>query len=187
LGPDGKPESTTQWGVSTYRYSSDGKNLAVLNSNTLSTAEVNKNGFATTIQSQGGVVLNEDAVKGQRVADNHTYKLDKKVDADVTVGSAWFNDRDLTGVTSTERTALILAASADYGSQKASQGLSLYRGIKGLRKGGGGLPTGANSAPSNMDSAAWKDYFNRLDKNARPGSAMPAPPASSPITLRLSH
>jgi hypothetical protein len=187
LGPDGKPESTTQWGVSTYRYSSDGKNLAVLNSDTLSTAEVNKNGFATTIQSQGGAVLNEDAVKGQRVADNHTYKLDKKVDADVTVGSAWFNDRDLTGVTSTERTALILAASADYGSQKASQGLSLYRGIKGLRKGGGGLPTGANSGPSNMDSAAWKDYFNRLDKNARPGSAMPAPPASSPITLRLSH
>ena len=65
--------------MSTYRYSSDGKNLAVLNSNTLSTAEVNKNGFAATIQSQGGVVLNEDAVKGQRVADNHTYKLDKKV------------------------------------------------------------------------------------------------------------
>ena len=90
LGPDGKPETTTQWGMSTYRYSSDGKNLAVLNSNTLSTAEVNKNGFATTIQSQGGAVLNEDAVKGQRVADNHTYKLDRKVDADVTIASAWF-------------------------------------------------------------------------------------------------
>jgi hypothetical protein len=186
LGSDGKPETTTQWGVSTYRYSSDGKNLAVLNSNTLSTAEVNKNGFATTIQSQDGVVLNEDAVKGQRVADNHTYKLDKKVEADVSIGSSWFYDRDLTSVTPNERKVLIGLASADYTVQKASQGISVYRGIKGLKGPGGKVPTGTGEGPTNMDSSSWKEYFNRLDKTPRPGSATPAPPASSPITLRPS-
>ena len=173
--------------MSTYRYSSDGKNLAVLNSNTLSTAEVNKNGFAATIQSQGGAVLNEDAVKGQRVADNHTYKLDEKVDADVTIGSAFFNSRDLTGVTNTERMALITAAGFDYGTQKASQGLSLYGGIKGMRKGAGQLPTGASGAPTNAERDDWKIYYERLRKSASPGSAPPAMPASPRITLRPSE
>ncbi len=185
MGPDGKPETTTQWGVSTYRYSPDGKNLAVLNSNTLSTAEVNKNGFVATIESQGGAVLNENAVKGQSVTDNHTYKLDEKVDADVSIGSAWFNNRDLTGVTTAERYGLIGAAALDYGTQKISQGASAFAAIrgKGLKgKSGGDMGGG----PTNMDSAEWKDYFSRLDKTPRPGSATPAPPASSPITLRPS-
>jgi conjugal transfer mating pair stabilization protein TraG len=186
LGPDGKPETTTQWGVSTYRYSSDGKNLAILNSNTLSTAEVNKNGFATTVQSQGGVVLNEDAVKGQSVAENHTYKLDKKVDADVTVGSAWFNDRDLTSVSPKERKVLTGLAIADYTMQKASQGLSVYRSIRGLKGSGGKGPTGGGEGPTNIDISSWREYFNRLDKTPRPGSAAPAPPAPPPITLRPS-
>jgi hypothetical protein len=186
LGPDGKPEATTQWGVSTYRYSSDGKNLAVLNSNTLSTAEVNKNGFATTIQSQGGVVVNEDAVKGQSVVDNHVYKLNKRVEADVTIGSSWFYGRDLTSITSNERKVLIGLASADYTMQKASQGVSVYRGVKGVKGSGGKVPAGAGGGPTSMDSASWKEYFDRLNKTARPGSVMPAPPASSPITLRPS-
>jgi hypothetical protein len=187
LGSDGKLETTTQWGVSTYRYSSDGKNLAILNSNTLSIAEVNKNGFAATIQSQGGVVLNEDAIKGQNVADKHSYKLDRKVEADVSIGSSWFYDRDLTSVTPDERKVLIGLASADYTMQKASQGISVYRGIKGLKGPGGKVPTGTGEGPTNMDSSSWKEYFGRLDKTPRPGSATPAPPASSPITLRPSH
>ena len=187
LGPDGKPETTTQWGLSTYRYSSDGKNLAILNSNTLSTAEVNKNGFATTIQSQGGRVLNEDAVKGQSVAENHSYKIDKRVEAEVSMGSAFFNSRDLTGVTNTERMALITAAGFDYGTQKASQGLSLYGGIKGMRKGAGQLPTGASGGPTNAERDEWKIYYERLRKSADPGSAPPAMPSSPRITLRPSE
>jgi conjugal transfer mating pair stabilization protein TraG len=187
LGSDGKPETTTQWGVSTYRYSSDGKNLAVLNSNTLSTAEVNKNGFATTIQSQGGRVLNEDAVKGQSVAENHSYKIDKRVEVEVSMGSAFFNGRDLTGVTNTERMALITAAGFDYGTQKASQGLSLYGGIKGMRKGAGQLPTGASGGPTNAERDEWKIYYERLRKSADPGSAPPAMPSSPRITLRPSE
>ena len=188
LGPDGKPETTTQWGVSTYRYSSDGNNLAVLNSNTLSTAEVNRNGFAATIQSQGGVVLNETAVKGQNVTENDSYKLNLKKDADVSIGSSFLRDRDLTGVTANERKVLIGLAGLDYGSQKASQGLSVYGGLKGLRKGsGGGLPTGADGGPTNLDRAAWKDYFSRLEKSANPGSAPPAMPASPNIKLTPSH
>jgi hypothetical protein len=182
LGPDGKPEATTQWGVSTYRYSSDGKNLAILNSNTLSTAEVNKNGFATTMQSQGGAVVNEDAVKGQSVADNHVYKLNKRVEADVTIGSSWFYGRDLTSITPNERKVLIGLASADYTMQKASQGVSVYRGVKGLKGSGGKVPTEAG--PTSMDSTSWKEYFDRLNKTARPGSATPAPPATSPVTIR---
>ena len=172
--------------MSTYRYSSDGKNLAILNSNTLSTAEVNKNGFVATIESQGGAVLNENAVKGQSVTDNHTYKLYKKVDADVSIGSAWFNNRDLTGVTTAERYGLIGAAALDYGTQKISQGASAFAAIrgKGLKGKGGGDMAGG---PTNMDSAEWKDYFSRLEKSGNPGSATPAPPASSPITLRPSH
>ncbi len=186
LGPDGKPETTTQWGVSTYRYSSDGKNLAILNSNTLSTAEVNKNGFAASIESQGGVVLNEDAVKGQRVQHNDSYNYNDKKDADVSVGSAFLRNRDLTGITDNEQRILIGLASADYSTQKASQGFSVYGGIRGLRKGSSKLPTGTDGGPTNMDSAAWKEYFNRLDKTVRPGPVMPAPPAASPVTIRPS-
>ena len=186
LGPDGKPETTAQWGASTYRYSSDGKNLAVFNTNTLSTEEVNKNGFAATIESQNGGVLNENAVKGQSVADNHSYTLDKRVQAEVSIGSSWFNSRDLTGVTPLERKALVVTAAADYSTQKAGQGLSLYGSIKGLRKGAGGKGGGmGGGGPTNAESEAYKQYFERLQNKTSPGGAPPAMPATPPRLLTL--
>jgi hypothetical protein len=184
-GPDGKPETTVQWGVSQYRYSSDGRHLAVFNTNTLSTAEVNENGFAATIQSQDGKQINKNAVKGQSVSENDSYKYNLKKDADVSLGSAFLRGRSLTDVTDKEKYALIGFAVADYGTQKISQGISVIGGLKGLFKGsGGGLPTGgAGGGPTNMDRDAWKDYYDRLQKSANPGPASPASPASPRITL----
>ena len=184
LGPDGNPETTAQWGTSTYRYSSDGNNLAVFDTNTLSTAEVNKNGYAATIQSQDGAQINTNAVKGQSVKDNDTYSHDISKTANVSIGSAFLRNRDLTTVTKMERYGLIGAATADYATQKVGQGASAIGSVMGLFK-GGGVPGGMNGGPTNMDAGQWREYFKRLDKSASPGAVPPAMPAAPPVTLTL--